>query len=56
MSGFAVAACVCIAVATVAEGISPPHVDNLLVTYASAAAAFCLSESGVAPFLLHSCA
>ena len=41
---------------TLAEAISPPHVDNLLVSYASAAAAFCLSESGVAPFLLHGCA
>jgi len=56
MSSFAFAASVTVAVATVAEAISPPHVDNLLVSYASAAAAFCLSESGVAPFLLHGCA
>jgi len=56
MGSFAWAAAVCVAVATVAEAISPPHVDNLLVTYASAATAFCLSESGAAPFLLSGCA
>lgn len=56
MAAFAAAAALCIGVATVAEAISPPHVDNLLVTYAAAASAFCLSESGVAPFLLLGCA
>ena len=42
--------------ATLAEAISPPHVDNLLVTYAAAATAFCLNESGIAPFLMQTCA
>ena len=56
MGSFATAAALCIAVATMAEAISPPHVDNLLVTYAAAATAFCLSESGLAPFLLSGCA
>lgn len=56
MGAFAWAAAVCIAVATAAEAISPPHVDNLLVTYAAAATAFCLSESGAAPFLMSGCA
>ena len=107
MAAFAAAAALCTGVATVAEAISPPHVDNLLVTcaaaachprasplmtssciapyvilvhrplhrlatthipshrlaprldecrYAAAASAFCLSESGVAPFLLSGCA
>ena len=34
---------------------SPPHVDNLLVTYAAAAVAFCLNESGYAPYMLATC-
>ena len=37
MAAFAAAAALCIGVATVAEAISPPHVDNLLVTCAAAA-------------------
>ena len=45
-----------VAVATVAEAISPPHVDNLLVSYAAAATAYCLAESGTLPFLLSGCA
>jgi len=53
---FLYAAALCIGTATLAEAVSPPHVDNLLVTYAAAAVAFCLAESGVAPFMLHSCA
>ena len=56
LRAFLGAAALCIGVATVAEAISPPHVDNLLVTYAAAAVAFCLAESGVAPFMLHACA
>ena len=56
MSGFTFAAVVCFAVATVAEAISPPHVDNLLVSYAAAATAYCLAESGAVPFLLSGCA
>jgi hypothetical protein len=35
MGVFVAAAAVCIGVATVAEAISPPHVDNLLVTCAT---------------------
>ena len=35
MGVFVAAAAICIAVATVAEAISPPHVDNLLVTCAA---------------------
>ena len=50
------AATMCIGAATIAEAISPPHVDNLLVTYAAAAVAFCLNESGYAPYMLHTCA
>ena len=38
---FAAAAALCIGVATVAEAISPPHVDNLLVTCAAAACHWC---------------
>lgn len=37
MAAFAAAAALCIGVATVAEAISPPHVDNLLVTCAATA-------------------
>ena len=44
------------AVATIAEAVSPPHVDNLVVTYAAAATGYCLAESGVAPYLLATCA
>jgi len=56
LDAFLFAAALCIGAATIAEAISPPHVDNLLVTYAAAAVAFCLAESGVAPFMLHTCA
>ena len=56
LRSFLVAASLCIGAATVAEAISPPHVDNLLVTYAAAAVAFCLAESGYAPYMLHTCA
>ena len=50
------AATLCIGAATLAEAVSPPHVDNLLVTYAAAAVAFCLAEGGYAPFMLQTCA
>ncbi|KAL1518667.1 hypothetical protein AB1Y20_002955 [Prymnesium parvum] len=53
---FMKSAAISIGVATIAEAISPPHVDNLLVTYAAAAVSFCLAESGVAPYLLTTCA
>lgn len=53
---FLFAAALCIGAATLAEAVSPPHVDNLLVSYAAAAVAFCLAESGVAPFMLRTCA
>lgn len=53
---FAYAATLCVLAATFAEAISPPHVDNLLVSYAAAAVAFCLAESGVAPSMLRTCA
>ena len=56
LGSFLVAASLCIGAATIAEAISPPHVDNLLVTYAAAAVAFCLAESGYAPYMLHTCA
>ena len=56
MPAFLAAAAACVGAATVAEAISPPHVDNLLVTYAAAATAFCLNESGIAPFLMQTCA
>jgi len=56
LSSFLPAATLCIAAATIAEAISPPHVDNLLVTYAAAAVAFCLAESGYAPYMLQTCA
>lgn len=49
-------AALCIAAATVAEAVSPPHVDNLLVTYAAAAVAFCAASSGYAPYMLFTCA
>eukprot|EP00316_Scyphosphaera_apsteinii_P024347 CAMPEP_0119310608 /NCGR_PEP_ID=MMETSP1333-20130426/19669_1 /TAXON_ID=418940 /ORGANISM="Scyphosphaera apsteinii, Strain RCC1455" /LENGTH=325 /DNA_ID=CAMNT_0007314823 /DNA_START=111 /DNA_END=1088 /DNA_ORIENTATION=+ len=52
MASFLKVAALCIGVATLAEAISPPHVDNLVVTYAAAAMAFCLAQSGVASFLL----
>jgi len=55
LATFLPAAALCIAAATVAEAISPPHVDNLLVTYAAAAVAFCLNESGYAPYMLATC-
>ena len=56
LSDFLATASLCVGAATVAEAISPPHVDNLLVTYAAAAVAFCLSESGAAPYMLQTCA
>ena len=56
MPAFLAAAAACVGAATLAEAISPPHVDNLLVTYAAAATAFCLNESGIAPFLMQTCA
>jgi len=56
LSGFMGAATACIFAATLAEAVSPPHVDNLLVTYAAAAVAFCLAESGYAPYMLQTCA
>lgn len=54
-AAFLAAATACVGVATVAEAISPPHVDNLLVSYAAAATGYCLSESGLAPFLMRTC-
>ena len=56
LSTFLLAAALCLGAATIAEAVSPPHVDNLLVTYAAAAVAFCLAESGIAPFMLRTCA
>ena len=56
MRTFLWASALCVGAATVAEAISPPHVDNLLVTYAAAAVAFCLAKSGAAPFMLRGCA
>jgi len=56
LAPFMRAATLCIGAATLAEAISPPHVDNLLVTYAAAAVAFCLAESGTAPWMLQTCA
>ena len=56
MPAFLAAAAACVGAATLAEAISPPHVDNLLVTYAAAATAFCLNESGIAPCLMQTCA
>ena len=53
---FMATAALSIAIATAAEAVSPPHVDNLLVTYAAAAVGFCLAESGVAPYLTRTCA
>ena len=49
-------ATVSIALATIAEAFSPPHVDNLIVTYAAAAIGYCLASSGVAPYLMQTCA
>lgn len=56
LARFLRAAALCILAATVAEAISPPHVDNLLVTYAAGAVAYCLAESGHAPYMLETCA
>ena len=42
----------CAAVATLAEAVSPPQVDNLLVVYGVMITGYALIASGNAPFLL----
>jgi hypothetical protein len=42
----------CAAAATLAEAVSPPQVDNLLVVYAVIITGYALIASGKAPFLL----
>jgi len=47
------AAAVCALVATVAEGISPPEVDNILIPLATLLTSYGLQASGSVPFLFH---